>query len=99
SVTSRLSWEPAGKKIRLEAAYGHFYLPGVRNVALNKYAFPAYNQFNLDLRYTFGGALKGLRAQLLLVYKGRLGEVYGNDRLVINRVDMLQYNVVLNYNY
>lgn len=99
AVTGRISWQPADKKWRLEAAYGRFYLPDVKNVSLNKYGFPSYEQFNFDARYTFGGALKGLRAQLLVVWKGRLGETYGNDKFVINKVDMTLYNLVLNYTY
>ena len=99
AFTGRVSWQPPAKKWRLEAAYGRFYLPDVKNVSLNKYGFPAYEQFNFDARYTFGGALKGLRAQLLLVWKGRLGETYVNDKYVINKVDMGLYNLVLNYTY
>ena len=99
SLTGRVSWQTEDKKLRLEAAYGHFYLPDVKNAALNKYAFPSFNQFNFDVRYTFGGALNGLRAQLLYVRKGLLGDVYGIDKYVINRVNMAQYNLILNYTY
>lgn len=99
AVSGRVIWQPAGNKWRFEAAYGRFYLPDIKDVLLNKYGFPAYDQINLDVRYTFGGALKGLRAQLLYVYKGRLGDVYGNDKYIINKVNMGLYNVVLNYTY
>lgn len=99
AVTGRVSWQPAGNKWRFEAAYGRFYLPDVKEVSLNKYGFPAYEQFNLDVRYTFGGAFKGLRTHFLYVYKGRLGNVYGNDKYVINKVDVGVYNLVLNYTY
>lgn len=99
SITGRVSWQTNDKKLRLEAAYGHFYLPDVKNPALNKYAFPAFNQLNIDVRYTFDGMLEGLKAQLLYVHKGRLGDVYGNDKLVINKVDMSHFNLILNYTY
>lgn len=99
SATARAVWHPSGKKIRLEAAYGHFYLPDVTNAVLSKYAFPSFRQLNLDIRYSFGGMFEGLKAQFLYVWKGRMGEVYGNDRLVINRVDMSHCNVILNYTY
>lgn len=99
AATGRVAWAGSGKKLRLEAAYGRFYLPDIKNVALNKYAFPAYQQLNLDARYAFGGRLKGLSAQLLYVWKGRLGDVYGNDKYVINRVNMSNYSLVLNYAY
>ncbi len=99
AVSGRLSWQSAREKWLLEAGYGHFYLPDVHDSPLNKYAFPAYRQFNFDARYTFGGALEGLRAQFLYVWKGRLGEVYGNDKYVINRVNVSLYNLIFNYTY
>lgn len=99
SVTGRLSWQTENKKLRIEAIYGRFYLPDVKNAAINKYAFPSFQQANFDIRYAFSGMLEGLRAQFLYVWKGRLGEVYGNDKYVINRVDMSLYNLIFNYTY
>ena len=99
AVTGRVHWQNSAKKFRAEVAYGHFYLPDVKDAAFNKYAFPAFRQVNVDLRYTFGGVLKGLKAQFLYVWKGRMGNVYGNDRYVINKVDMSLYNLILNYTY
>lgn len=99
SATARAIWQPVGKKLRFEAGYGHFYLPDVKNVTLSKYAFPSFRQFNFDVRYSFSGMFEGLKAQFLYVWKGQIGEVYGNDRLVINRVNVSLYNLVLNYTY
>lgn len=99
SISGRVSWQTNNKKLRLEGAYGHFFLPDIKNIAFNKYAFPAFNQFNFDARYTFGGMFEGLRAQLLYVRKGRQGNVYGSDKSVINRVDMSHFNLILNYTY
>jgi hypothetical protein len=99
AVTGRVNWQSDNKKLRVEAAYGHVYLPDVKNPALNKYAFPAYNQLNLDVRYTFGGMLEGMKAQLLYVRKGRLGQTYNNDKYVINKVDVSLFNLILNYTY
>jgi len=99
SVTGRLNWQTENKKLRIEAIYGRFYLPDVKNAAINKYAFPSFQQANFDVRYAFGGMLEGLRVQFLYVWKGRLGEVYGNDKYVINRVDMSLYNLIFNYTY
>jgi hypothetical protein len=99
SATARVRWRHPSNRFSLETGYGHFYLPDVQASALSKYGFPAFRQFNMEVRYQFGGAWKGLQAQMLYVWKGRLGEVYGQDRYVINRVDMSQYNLVLNYTY
>lgn len=99
AFTGRLNWHNPAERLHIGIAYGHFYLPDIRNTALNKYAFPAFNQLNLDARYTFDGAFRGLRAQFLYVRKGRIGETYGNDKSVINKVDMSSYNLILNYTY
>ncbi len=97
AIVGRLRWQSPAKRWRTELAYGHFYLPDIKDTRLNKYAFPAFDQLNADIRYAFEGWLSGLHAQLLLVRKGRLGEIYGNPRAVINRVNMWQYNLILNY--
>ncbi|MCS6929873.1 MAG: OprD family porin [Saprospiraceae bacterium] len=99
SITGRLIWAPENNRWVIEAAYGHFYLPDVHNTVLNKYGFPAFQQFNLDIRYTFKGLLEGLRGQILYVWKGRLGEFYGNYRYIINKVDMSHVSLVLNYSF
>lgn len=99
AATIRGIWTAPSQKWRIESGYGHYYLPDIKEVALNKYAFPAYKQFNTDVRYSFGGALKGLRAQMVFVWKGRIGDVYGNDKFVINKVEMTHYNVILNYTF
>jgi len=86
SVTARVQWNNPAKRLKVEAAYGHFYLPDITEVQWNKYAFPAFNQFNFDVRYAFSGMLEGLRVQVLYVGKGLLGNVYGNEKYVINKV-------------
>ena len=80
-------------------AAGYFKTPDVKNVALNKYGLPSYYQINGDVRYQFGGLLHGLEAQALLVAKIRDGQAYSNARYIINKNNMLLYNVVLNYHF
>jgi hypothetical protein len=99
AFTGRIIWQQPGKSLRIETGYGHFYLPDIKNFALNKYAFPAFKQFNVDVRYTFSGMFSGARIHFLYVWKGRIGDVYGNDKYVINRVNMSGYNVILNYSF
>ncbi|MFN4313962.1 MAG: OprD family outer membrane porin [Chitinophagaceae bacterium] len=88
-------------KIRLkaEAAIGYYDLPSVTNYRLNKYGMPSYGQLNLDLRYEFSGFLKGFDTQLLFVHKTKTGNSFGNDRYVINKVDMSVWNLVVNYHF
>lgn len=97
AATARIRWQHENRQLKIELAYGQFFLPDIKQVALNKYAFPAFQQLNLDLRYTFNGWFEGLEGQLLFVWKGRTGNVYGNDKYIINKVEMTHYNCILNY--
>ncbi len=85
------------KGLKYTLALGYFDLPDVKNFALNKYGMPSYWQGNLDVRYSFGGFLKGLESQLLYLHKWKTGEDYGNLKYVYNKVDMSNLNVVLNF--
>lgn len=76
---------------------GYFELPDVKNTALNKYGMPSYYQINLDLKYEFNKAFKGLELQFLVVAKLAKGNTYDNPRFVLNKVNMLHTNLVLNY--
>jgi hypothetical protein len=93
TLTGRYS----AKKWKFSLATGHFQLPDVRHFALNKYAFPSYWQANADFRYSFGGYLKGLESQLLVVHKRNTGQVYDDLRYLFNKTDMWHVNWVLNY--
>ncbi len=85
--------------LKAEVGYGHYYLPDVRDFALNKYGMPSYRQLNASLSYPFGGWARGLRGQLLYIYKGRLGETYGQARYVVNKVNMHLLNLILSYDF
>ncbi len=83
----------------INLAVGHYSLPSVYDYEANKYGLPSYNQLNIDYRYSFKGMLRGLEAQILYVYKGKASNEIIDDRYIINRVNMGQWNIVLNYNF
>jgi hypothetical protein len=85
--------------LKAEVGYGHYYLPDVRDFALNKYGMPSYRQLNASLSYPFPGWARGLRGQLLYIYKGSLAETYSEARYVVNKVDTHQLNAILNYDF
>lgn len=87
------------KRLRVSEGLGYYRLPDVKDFRLNKYGFPAYVQANLDVRYLFEGALKGMDAQILIVGKKRIGEDYGNPRYTLNKVNMILYNFIINYSF
>lgn len=86
-------------RLRLQAAAGYYDLPDVANYRLNKFGMPSYTQFNVDVRHEFTGFFQGLDLQFLYVYKGKAGNVYNNDKYVINKVNMSLWNVVFNYHF
>ncbi len=87
-------------KLRSLLGYGHYHRPEPTEPDLNKYALPSLFQANLDTFYHFGGELSGLVAELLVVYKGELGSVaQDNPNFLLNKVDMLNWNFVVNYEF
>ncbi len=88
-----------GSGFTSEIMYGHYYLPDVKNVLLNKYGLPSYNHCNINTKYNFSGHLKGLDMQFLFVYKGLLGNSYGDATYIYNKVTMAHYELIANYNF
>lgn len=86
-------------RVKTSLAAGYFKLPDVKDFRLNKYGLPSYTQVNADVRYAFKNVLKGLEAQLLVVGKLKNGETYNNKRFEFNKVNMVLYNLVLNFHF
>jgi len=82
----------------LLAVGGYYQLPSVYAFSSNKYGMPSYLQFNLDWRHDFQGYWKGIESQILLVYKSNLEQDIP-QKYQINKVNLLQINVVLNYHF
>jgi hypothetical protein len=99
AAVAKLSYSFFNGRLKPSLGYGHFYLPDVKDVADNKYGLPSYNQLNADIRYSFAGYLKGLSMQMLMVYKGALGETYNESKYVFNKVNMVNWNVVVDYTF
>ena len=85
--------------LSVDLSYGRFYLPDVKNYAMNKYGFPAYQQGNVDVRYRFAGFLSGLDLQFLMVVKNALGSTYDLPKYEINKVNLTHLNLILNYHF
>ncbi|MEA5259523.1 OprD family outer membrane porin [Arcicella aquatica] len=87
------------KSLKTELGYGYYRLPDVKNTNLNKYGIPSFSQFTASINYQFRGFLKGTNAQFLYVQKNNQGEIYDNERYIINKVNMSQLNFILNYQF
>jgi hypothetical protein len=99
AVVGKVNYNISKARLKIAMAAGYYQLPDVKNYTLNKYGLPSYTQINIDIRYTFDKVLQGLEAQFLLAEKSRNGETYNNSKFVINKVNMVQYNFVLNYHF
>lgn len=98
AIMGKINYNFPGRSLKTSLSGGYFKLPAISNFRLNKYVVPSYMQANLDARYSFLNALKGLEAQVLVA-----GKFSGSDSLTanarFNKVDMLNYNFVLNYHF
>lgn len=99
AFVGKIIWNNTKHRVKVNLSGGYFKLPDVKNTNLNKYGLPSYTQINADIKYTFNGVLKGLDMQLLIVAKQNNGETYNDLRYEFNKVNMMLYNVVLNYNF
>jgi hypothetical protein len=99
AIVGKFTYTIPKSKLSAGLGLGYYSLPDVKNTALNKYGMPSYTQVNLDLRYFFRGLFEGLDVQYLLAAKMNAGETYGNDKYVINKVDMQVHNLVLNFHF
>jgi hypothetical protein len=83
----------------LDLGAGYYKLPDVKDFKHNKYGLPSYVQTNADVKYEFQGLLHGLDLDILYVYKFRTGETYNDPKFIINKVNMSNLNIVLNYHF
>ncbi len=99
AYSAKLGKSYFNKTLKIELGYGYYRYPDVKNTRLNKYGLPDYTQVVGNINYQFAGILNGLSAQIIFVRKDNRGETYNNQRYVINKVNMSQYNLVFNYQF
>lgn len=72
--------------------------PDISLFSLNKYGVPSYYHFAGALDYSFDGYLEGMNLKFLLVNKtGKNSEV--PDKYRINRVDLWNLNLIMDYKF
>lgn len=94
-----ISYKWPKQRLKIECAYGRYYLPDVKNAWQNKYGMPSYSHTMLDIKYAFRKFFKGLDMEVLYIYKEALGNTYQNNKYVINKVDMSNLNIIFNYHF
>ncbi len=99
AVMAKVSRKLTAEHSTISLAVGNFNLPDVNNGFLNKYVMPDYCQVNVDFRHEFEGVWKGLEAQFLVAYKKGWDTESLSEYIVFNKVNLTQYNFVLNYHF
>jgi hypothetical protein len=95
----KLGYNIPERRLKTNAAIGYFDMPGVKNFSLNKYGLPGFAQFNLDIQYDFAGFWQGLKLHFLLASKLGVAERYNEPKYTVNKVDVMVYNLVVNYRF
>lgn len=86
-------------KLKVTLGASHVQTPDLENVSLNKYGLPNYYHFTGLIDYRFSGFFKGLDLQFLVAYKNEDRDQEIPLEYVINRVNMTNYNLILDYRF
>jgi hypothetical protein len=84
-------------RLKSSLGYGYYKLPDVRDYRLNKYGMPSYHQINFDSSFAFEKFLKGLEVRMMVLYKIKQGETYDDLRYVYNKVNMMNFNLIVDF--
>ena len=99
ALVGRVRYDFASALTSVQFGTGYYQLPDVSDTRLNKYGLPSYVQTNLDIRHKFTGLMEGLEAQLLYLVKWKAATADLPEKFIINKVNMQQWNFVVNYHF
>ncbi len=99
ALVGRVRYDFASALTSVQFGTGYYQLPDVSDTRLNKYGLPSYVQTNLDIRHKFTGLMDGLEAQLLYLVKWKAAIADLPEKFIINKVNMQQWNFVVNYHF
>lgn len=98
AISTQVKYNPKESPIFASIGAGYYNLPDIlTQKELNKYAVPSYFQVNFDLKYKHKKWLNGLESHLLVVSKIAEGNTYDNPNFIFQKVNMLHFNLMLNY--
>ena len=97
AVMVKVGAENKTKRYSGHLAYGYYHLPDVKDFRLNKYGMPSYHQINIEGNLALKGFFENFTLRALIAAKLKAGETYDNPKYVYNKVDMLNFNLILDY--
>jgi hypothetical protein len=86
-------------KLKVSLGSSYVQTPGLEDLRLNKYGLPNYFHFIGFVDYRFEGFFKGLDLQLLVAHKNEDSAKVIPLEYVINRVNMTNVNLILDYRF
>jgi hypothetical protein len=86
-------------KLKVSLGASHVQTPDLANIELNKYGLPNYYHFTGLVDYRLGGFFKGLDLQFLIAHKKEDFDRKIPLEYVINRVNMTNYNLIVDYKF
>lgn len=86
-------------KLKVSLGASHVQTPDIHNLRLNKYGLPNYLHFTGLVDYRFDGFFKGLDLQFLIAHKNEDRQTAIPLEYVINRVNMTNLNIILDYRF
>ena len=97
AISTRVTLTTLKDKLKLGLGYGYFKLPDVKDYKVNKYGMPSYHQINIETSYLCSNFFKGLDIKFITAYKIKQGETYNNQNYIYNKVNMFNFNFILDY--
>lgn len=99
AIMTQFEQQLADDRMKVVLGASHVKTPDIHHVELNKYGIPSYLHFSGLADYRFKGFFHGLDLQLLVVAKKELFEREIPLEYVINRVEMMNFNLILDYRF
>lgn len=99
ALTLKYKYDLTQKNLYAELGASVVDHSGLTDYSMNKYGIPSYYHFTALVDYKFKGFLDGLDIQFLAAYKAGKPGLYIPDQLRINRVDMWNFNLIIDYRF
>ncbi len=99
AITLKYDWKSSNKIWKGALGISSVGTPDINDFSLNKYGLPSYYHFAGAVDYRFSGYLEGMDLKLLLVNKSAKNKDSVLDGNRINRVDLINMNLIIDYKF
>ncbi|RYM35007.1 hypothetical protein ERX46_06440 [Brumimicrobium glaciale] len=93
----RYEYSSKNKRHSTKLSAGIIDQPDIQNLRLNKYGLDNYYHFLAQYKHQFGKYFEGLSMRFIVTYKKEMNPGSMTSSQKINKVDMMHFNLTLNY--